>query len=214
MGREVKRVELGFDWPIGELWRGYVNPHYRECPANCEGGYSPLYKALEPHVRQILKLGEKSRWSTPVEGARAFCETLSEKEPTDPFGFDCIAAWTATKKIMAAGGLDPETATTCPVCGGDGVDPEVKAAYEAWEREDPPAGDGWQLWSTTTEGHPMTPVFATADELARYCADEKVSSFGGMTQTYLEWLEFFEGPGWAPSAVTVNGVFMSGVEAV
>ena len=26
MGREVKRVPLGFDWPVGKTWFGYVLP--------------------------------------------------------------------------------------------------------------------------------------------------------------------------------------------
>lgn len=41
MGREIKRVETGFDWPIGKKWHGYLNPHHvPQCPA-CEGsGYS------------------------------------------------------------------------------------------------------------------------------------------------------------------------------
>lgn len=29
----------------------------------------------------------------------------------------------------------------------------------------PPKGDGYQLWETTSEGKPMSPVFATLDEL-------------------------------------------------
>lgn len=44
MGREVKRVAPGFQWPLKKVWSGYVNPHgqrSRRCVA-CEGsGYSP-----------------------------------------------------------------------------------------------------------------------------------------------------------------------------
>lgn len=44
MGREIKRVATQFDWPLSQVWRGYVNPHSdgsRRCQA-CEGsGYSP-----------------------------------------------------------------------------------------------------------------------------------------------------------------------------
>lgn len=35
---------------------------------------------------------------------------------------------------------------------------------------DPPAGDGWQLWETTTEGSPISPVFPTAEDLATWMA--------------------------------------------
>jgi len=48
MGRLLKRVKMDFDWPLNEVWEGYVNPHYKgiDCP-HCEGGYSREYKALE-----------------------------------------------------------------------------------------------------------------------------------------------------------------------
>lgn len=36
MGRELRRVPLDFDWPLKERWKGYVNPHYHECP-ECKG---------------------------------------------------------------------------------------------------------------------------------------------------------------------------------
>ena len=36
--------------------------------------------------------------------------------------------------------------------------------YTQWYK-DPPCGDGFQLWETVTEGSPISPVFATLDEL-------------------------------------------------
>lgn len=35
----------------------------------------------------------------------------------------------------------------------------------------PPKGDGYQLWETTSEGSPISPVFATLDELCSWCED-------------------------------------------
>ncbi|PRX91954.1 hypothetical protein CLV72_11227 [Allonocardiopsis opalescens] len=43
MGREVRRVPLDFDWPLGKVWEGFLLPErLREepCP-DCESGYSP-----------------------------------------------------------------------------------------------------------------------------------------------------------------------------
>ncbi|MCC7017808.1 MAG: hypothetical protein IT564_11465 [Rhodospirillales bacterium] len=44
MGREVKRVPLDFDWPIGKVWQGFLNPYY-DLLTTCEqcggNGYSP-----------------------------------------------------------------------------------------------------------------------------------------------------------------------------
>lgn len=35
------------------------------------------------------------------------------------------------------------------------------------ERREPPSGEGWQVWETVSEGSPVTPVFPTAESLAR-----------------------------------------------
>jgi len=110
MGREVKRVPVGFDWPVGKIWDGYL--------------------------------------------------------------------------------LD----------------------YE--ERQHPPAGDGWQIWETTTEGSPITPAFATPEECARWAADNGASTFGYQTASYETWLRFITGPRWAPSMIAADGVLSSGVYAV
>ena len=42
MGREVKRVALDFDWPLDKRWKGYLNPHYKECP-HCHEGTGSTY---------------------------------------------------------------------------------------------------------------------------------------------------------------------------
>ena len=84
---------------------------------------------------------------------------------------------------------------TCPACNGNGTvwfpeDAEAKA--EAWEAKDPPVGDGWQLWSTTGDGCPVSPVFATAELLADWCT-EHATLFADMTATREEWLAMFVG---------------------
>lgn len=51
---------------------------------------------------------------------------------------------------------------------------------------DPPEGDGYQLWETTSEGSPISPVFATLDELLAYAA-EHCTTFGSSGATADEW---------------------------
>lgn len=44
MGREIKRVDPGFQWPLEKIWEGYKNPHIQhahQCAA-CENGYGPM----------------------------------------------------------------------------------------------------------------------------------------------------------------------------
>lgn len=77
---------------------------------------------------------------------------------------------------------------------------------------DPPEGNGYQLWTTTTD-QPMSPVFETPEGLARWLHDTKASSFGCETRSYNEWLEFIKGPGWAPSMIITNGEIRTGIDA-
>jgi hypothetical protein len=88
-----------------------------------------------------------------------------------------------------------------------------KAAAENWEPTEPPAGEGWQLWETVSEGSPISPVFATAEELARWLTAQDDNGLDGST-TYDQWMAFLQGPGWAPSMVISGGRVMSGVQAV
>ena len=47
MSREIRRVPIGFDWPLRKTWEGYRNPFYKhrkDC-SGCKGtGYSPQAK--------------------------------------------------------------------------------------------------------------------------------------------------------------------------
>lgn len=78
----------------------------------------------------------------------------------------------------------------CAFCEGEGVrwrSAEDQAAYEAWQEYDPPKGEGFQLWSTTTAGHPLGPVFETLEALCAWAA-EHATTFGYKKATAAEWL--------------------------
>lgn len=84
----------------------------------------------------------------------------------------------------------------CAKCGGSGElfrDDNHREQYEAWENFDPPTGDGYQLWGTTSEGDPMSPVFASAEDLANWCA-ENTSIFGWEKTSRENWLAMFLTP--------------------
>lgn len=86
----------------------------------------------------------------------------------------------------------------CASCGGSGEDwpdEESKARCEAWRRTDPPAGAGWQMWETTSEGSPISPVFASPEGLANWLADTKASAFAGAGASYEVWLRMIQGHG-------------------
>lgn len=220
MGREVRRVPLDFDWPIGELWGGFLMPdRLRGAPcATCAGSGSTNELEWLTKVGYILSgladdhtEAERGRpmhpWLTPLReisyGSRSqrpgpkFAEfvdglTLGKVDADRMFGRETYRMTTALRE---AAGL-PDEWGCCPDCGGQGETetyPGQRAEADAWERTDPPEGDGWQLWSTTTEGHPMTPVFATAEALAEHCATAGVSWFGHDGAPYEQWLRSFVG---------------------
>jgi len=143
MGREVNRVPMGFDWPMKEIWFGFILD-----PIPCElcGGTGK-----------------------PKHGGTVTV-TLSDK---------------------------PWTSEYCPVCEGEG---DVRPKIEL------PEGPSWQMWENTSEGSPISPVFDTPEELARWLADNKASAFGDMTATYEQWLRTIESGGAIGAAITEKGL--------
>jgi hypothetical protein len=100
-------------------------------------------------------------------------------------GHDAINQWVCVKARCEREGVE----TGCKVCGGDGdrwPTPEIKARYEAWKPEDPPTGEGFQLWETTSEGSPVSPVFETIEELCTWCADN-ATTFGSSKASAEDW---------------------------
>lgn len=81
----------------------------------------------------------------------------------------------------------------CPFCKGTGehwFSDEIEKLSDEWKRQDPPTGEGYQLWTTTNEGAPVSPVFPTLEELAKWC-ETGATIFGSDKLTYKGWLEWF-----------------------
>lgn len=209
MGRTLKRVPLDFDWKLNETWQGYINPYYKPCQ-HCDGdGYTPARRWLEAIVQLILLAGEEVAkeggvvthpylWALmnaprtlPTPDMAELSTGLSGRAPDRFIGHDALDRYSAARKIIEAAGLDPETWGICSSCEGGGVDPEVQAAYEAWTPSEPPTGEGYQLWETTSEGSPQSPVFATLDELCAWCA-EHATTFGNFHAGAEQWKQMLE----------------------
>jgi hypothetical protein len=70
------------------------------------------------------------------------------------------------------------------------------------------------MYETCSEGTPISPAFATPEELAHWLADNNASAFGREGATYEQWLATCKS-GFAPSAVFIPGQgLMSGVAAL
>ena len=63
---------------------------------------------------------------------------------------------------------------------------EVKAKLK--ELCEPPKGEGFQLWETTSEGSPVSPVFETLEELCAWC-ETNATTFGSFKATKEEWMQ-------------------------
>lgn len=105
--------------------------------------------------------------------------------------------------------------TTCSFCKGHGSyweSPEYEKLADEWTEEKPPAGEGYQIWETVSEGSPVSPVFETPEELARWMVnnDRSVTK----DTNYEGWLRFINGPGWAPSMIGTSEGLKSGVAAI
>jgi hypothetical protein len=128
-------------------------------------------------------------------------------QPADRFtgplanpGYEIAAA------LIRHAGL-PEKWGWCPVCDGTGTagTPEERKAADEWARTDPPAGDGWQLWETVSEGSPITPVFATPEELAAHIASPQYAWHHPDRPISLEQATALVNAGWAPSGASLGG---------
>ena len=101
-------------------------------------------------------------------------------------------------------------------CEGTGMmwpTPEIEARWKRWKKTHPPAGDGWQMWETTSEGSPISPVMDSAEALATWLADNGASAVGDRTASRGEWLAMILGGRPTVSQVVVDGEWISGVEA-
>lgn len=207
-------------------WYGFERPEERWC-----------YKLTQDEVQALVDAGrlmdftrvprnEKQRadvekkiaaggnsWLPYDNGYVPTAEEVNEWAKTG-FGHDSINRWICVETRLKRMGI---TETECSVCQGCGVlwpDDKYRELSENFQPVEPPEGPGYQLWSTTTEGTPMSPVFEAPEELAAWLEETGASSFGSHTATYDQWLAFIRGLGWAPTMVGTAAGIVGGVEAV
>lgn len=249
MGRELRRVPIDFEWEIGKLWCGYINPHEVHKCKECNGsGKSKEYDNLEDewygnHAQENYKPNpfregwryNANAWKNNLtkddvnallkadrlwdftrvprndeqkeiikqkiaNGGNSWLPFNNGYTPTPQevnewnlkgMGHDSINAWYCIKARLKREGK-PYKCGKCKGTGENWQHQKTKSLYKNWKSYDPPTGDGFQLWTTTTEGSPMTPVFSSLEELCDYCEKEKVSVFGSRTATKEEWLKMLD----------------------
>ena len=246
MGRTLKRVPLDFNWPIKQIWKGYINPYKSQGCKSCDNtglnkatkklnddwyafdnpkwveindGKSRYndnawshhiteveVKALLEHNRlydftrvplndeqvQVVKDKIASGGNSWLPYDNGYIPTPEEvnKWSTGAFGHDSINRNICVKaraKHIGVYGL-------CEICEGEGeiwFSEEIKKFHEEWVCIEPPVGYGFQLWETTSEGSPNSPVFKTLEELCEWCA-ENTTTFARYKATKKEWMKMLD----------------------
>ena len=88
--------------------------------------------------------------------------------------------------------------------------PEESDYMPQWKDEEK---THYMMYETTSEGTPISPAFATPEDLASYLSSSGASSFGRQTASYEAWLKTIKS-GLALSAIfTPQTGLISGVEA-
>lgn len=128
------------------------------------------------------------------------------------FGHDSINAHICIRARCEREGY----AVECPTCNGHACYWEPKEAEQwadEWEKEEPPAGDAYQVWETVSEGSPISPAFLDPRDLAQWMADAPPWG-AAQPMSADKWLKWITGPGWSPSAVGIGADIKDGVAAM
>lgn len=165
--------------PVGRRWDG--TPYRQDAPIG--EGYVPCIPKVAPATKAFNDL---------VLGLLATVDPdRAERRRTDMWmGHDSIDSWQIAKALVTAAGLDPDSWGVCPTCEGHCCHPDDIDMNDDWRPTEPPEGEGWQLWETTSEGSPVSPVFGTVEALASWCAIN-ATWFGSEKTTYENWLRMF-----------------------
>ncbi len=189
------------------LWRGMWSHHLIQADVDALIAADRLHEFLwrprnEEQAAELAKTGDY--WMKEQNGYRPTADEVNAWSIAG-FGHDAINQWVCVEARLKREGF---TETQCKRCGGEGAlwpTAEIKAASEAWEDVQPPTGDGYQLWETTSEGSPSSPVFTTIEALCEWCADN-ATTFGSAKATAKKWREMLDAD--FVCHVSGNSVFM------
>lgn len=216
--RTLKRVSLDFTWPKKQVWKGYINPYQGpvECSL-CEGsGYNLATKKIadgffcfeNPHlswhnkitqdeVQALIAAGRlmefthvwttNEGWKPRIDGKIPSADEINADQKRH--GHDginrSILIETRAKRLGVFG--------HCLKCRGKGSKFPAHTPhrpYNSWREYEPPAGEGYQLWETCSEGSPISPVFASVESLAIWC-ENNADIFSGEKMSRQQWLGLF-----------------------
>lgn len=235
MGREIKRVALDFDWPLDISWKGYHNPYSPvQCKPCDHSGLNDATKKLSDDWYTHLRTDGREGWSRHLEQADVDALVAADRlydlthiwegkwirredghVPTAEevnewarygMGHDSINQWICVEARAKRLGIYGE----CHLCKGNGYywcEDKYEELHENWQHIEPPAGEGWQVWETVSEGSPITPVFPTKEGLIDYLAQrgDLWDQHRGEGGWGIARASAFVNAGWVPSMIMHDG---------
>jgi hypothetical protein len=114
------------------------------------------------------------------------------------------------RALLKAAGL--EDLVICKTCNGEGALEAYEGQFkeaENWEPTEPPAGEGWQVWETVSEGSPISPVFATRERLILWLMSPAYN-WGTSRPLTRQQAENFTESAWAPTGFIIDGEVIPG----
>lgn len=145
-----------------------------------------------------------ANWQHPTD------ETGSYKPLYDQSYKEALAEWQfehqkwaeGLTKNWVTGEWEPHN-ETCSFEDWNGEEPDPEYYRPDWSESE---ATHYQMYETCSEGTPISPVFATPEEVARYCADNGVSSFADLTASYEAWLAIAKGRSSISAVITLEGL--------
>lgn len=196
MGREVRMVPA--DWQ---------HPKYTAENAPFERAIGRYIPMLEASHRKAVEQWEKHDLPEWLEGERLWRDEGKVKTYD---GVETIAAVVERHRERHPERSLPDTPSYAWWAGDRPERPDETGYMPDWADDQ---RTHFMMYEDTSEGTPISPAFATPEELARWLADTGASSFADQTASYEAWLRVAKG-GFAPSAVLSSAGFQSGVEAL
>lgn len=150
--------------------------------------HTPRTDEQRATVREKVAAGGNS-WLPESNGYRPSAEEVNDWSLRG-LGHDSINEWICVEARCKRADVERE----CHFCDGEGTlwpTPKIKQQSEDWTPEEPPTGEGFQLWQTTSEGSPVSPVFDSLDALCEWCSSN-ATTFGSFTASAEEWRQMLE----------------------